>query len=249
MSQHLDGKVALVTGGSRGIGAAIVKRLAADGAKVVFSYTSSPEPAERTVKEVEAAGGQAVAIQADQGTVAEATALVHQAHRTFGRLDILVNSAGVSVTGHVGDQEADIEAIHRQFDVNVRGMAATVRAAVPLINDGGRIVSIGSLAVDFMPWPGFADYMASKAAVAGYTRGWARDLGARSITVNLIQPGSVNTDMNPETSAAADLVRNMTPLGRYGQPWEVAGLVAFLAGPDAAFISGATINIDGGFSC
>lgn len=248
MNQQLHGKVALVTGGSRGIGAAIVKRLAADGATVVFSYAASPDRAAQVVEQVEAAGGAALAVKADQASTAEVKALVRTAHDRFGRLDILVNSAGSYITGHVGDTDADEDTFHRQIDVNIKGVATAVSAAVPLMTDGGRIVSIGSTGAVHMPFPGGADYVASKAAVAAYTRGWSRDLGARDITVNVVQPGAINTEMNPETGPAAGVMTSLASLGRYGQPEDVAGAVAFLVGPDASYITGATLNVDGGQS-
>jgi 3-oxoacyl-[acyl-carrier protein] reductase len=242
----LRGKTALVTGGSRGIGAAIVRRLARDGADVAFSYAASPERAQQVVREVEAMGRRALAVQADQAQSEQVRALVQQAHAHFGRLDILVNSAGVFVTGKVDDAAADLAAFDRQLDVNTRGVATAVRAAAGLLSEGGRIVSIGTTGADRIAFAGAADYVASKAAVAAYTRGWARDLGPRNITVNLIQPGAINTEMNPETGAFADTLKGMAALGRYGQPDDIAAAVAFLAGPDAAYITGTTLNVDGG---
>lgn len=246
MTHTLAGQVALVTGGSRGIGAAIARRLAAQGAQVAFSYASSPERAAQVVRDIEAQGGAAIAIAADQGDAGAVAALVKTVHARFGRLDILVNSAGVFVTGVIGDPEADLAALARQQAINLDGVVAAVRAAVPLLSDGGRIVSIGTMFASRVPFPGIGDYAATKAAVAAYTRAWARDLGARGITVNTVQPGPVNTEMNPETSAVAAMVSQMTALGRYGQPEEVAGAVAFLVGPDAAYITGTTLNVDGG---
>lgn len=242
----LLGKVALVTGGSRGIGAAIVKRLARDGADVAFSYGASPERARQVAEEVEALGRRALTMRADQAKADEVTQLVRKAHAHFGRLDILVNSAGVFVTGKVDDPLADISGFERQLDINVKGVAAAVRAAAPLLVDGGRIVSIGTTGADRIAFAGAADYVASKAAVAAYTRGWARDLGSRRITVNVVQPGAINTEMNPQDSAFAETLKNMAALGRYGQPEEIAAAVAFLSGPDAAYITGATLNVDGG---
>lgn len=246
MNHTLKGKVALVTGGSRGIGAAIARRLAADGAHVAFTYASSPDRANAVVRDIEAAGGMAVALMADQSDPAAVTAVVQKVHAELGRLDILVNSAGVFVMGMIGDPAADLAALDRQQAINVGGVVAAVRAAVPLLADGGRIVSIGTMFASRVPFPGIGDYAASKAAVAAYGRAWARDLGARGITVNTVQPGPINTEMNPETSDMAPMVKQMTALGRYGQPEEIAGAVAFLAGPDAAYVTGATLNVDGG---
>jgi 3-oxoacyl-[acyl-carrier protein] reductase len=242
----LQGKVALITGGSRGIGAAIVQRLARDGADVVFSYAASPERAQQVANQVEALGRRVLAVRADQGNEAEASSLVQKAHAHFGRLDILVNSAGVFVTGTVDDPAADPAAFARQFDINVRGVAAAVRAAAPLLPQGGRIISIGTTGAERIPFAGAADYVASKAAVAAYTRGWARDLGPRAITVNVVQPGAIDTEMNPADGAFADTLKGMAALGRYGKPEEIAAAVAFLAGPDANYITGATLNVDGG---
>ncbi|NTE89886.1 SDR family oxidoreductase [Agrobacterium rubi] len=247
-NQPLAGKVALVTGGSRGIGAAIVRRLARDGADVVFSYAASASGADSLVKEIEASGGRALAIKADQGVAAEVSALVRKAYAFLGRLDIFVNSAGVFVTGMVGDPEADIAAFDRQIDINVKGVVAAVRAAVPLMSDGGRIVSIGTTGAVHVPFAGAADYVATKAAVAAYTRGWSRDLGPRNITVNIIQPGAINTDMNPQDGPFAETLNKLAALGRYGQPEDIAAAVAFLVGPDASYITGATLNVDGGQS-
>jgi 3-oxoacyl-[acyl-carrier protein] reductase len=247
-SQPLAGKAALVTGGSRGIGAAIVRRLARDGADVAFSYAASGDRARGLVREVEALGRRALAIKADQAEAHDVAALVRQAHSALGRLDILVNSAGVFVTGGVGDAEPDLAAFDRQFDINVKGVAAAVRAAVPLMADGGRIVSIGTTGAVHIPFAGAADYVATKAAVAAYTRGWARDLGPRGITVNVIQPGAINTEMNPQDGPFAETLKGLAALGRYGQPEDIAAAVAFLAGPDAGYITGATLNVDGGQS-
>jgi 3-oxoacyl-[acyl-carrier protein] reductase len=246
MSELLKGKVALVTGGSRGIGAAIVQRLADDGADVVFSYSNSEERADQVVAAVEAGGGRAIAIKADQAVGAEVESLVRKAHAAFGRLDILVNSAGVFVTGTVGDPAADIAGFDRQFDINVNGVATAVRTAVPLMGDGGRIVSIGTTGADRIPFAGASDYIATKAAIAAYTRGWARDLGPRDITVNIIQPGAINTEMNPDDSPFAAVLSGLAALGRYGKPEDIAAAVAFLVGPDAGYITGATLNVDGG---
>jgi 3-oxoacyl-[acyl-carrier protein] reductase len=247
-TKPLAGKVALVTGGSRGIGAAIVRRLAREGADVAFSYAASRERAERLVAEVETLGRRALAVQADQAVAADVAALVRKVHAHLGRLDILVNSAGVFVTGSVEDKSADLAAFDRQLDINVKGVATAVRAAAPLIADGGRIVSIGTTGAVHIPFAGAADYVATKAAVAAYTRGWARDLGARGITVNVVQPGAIDTDMNPADGPYAETLKGLAALGRYGRPEDIAAAVAFLAGPDAGYITGATLNVDGGQS-
>jgi 3-oxoacyl-[acyl-carrier protein] reductase len=247
-SQPLAGKVALVTGGSRGIGAAIVRRLARDGADVAFSYAASRGRADGIAGELAALGRRALAIQADQADIAAVAGLVRQVHAAFGRLDILVNSAGVFVTGLVDDPTADRAAFDRQLAINVTGVAAAVRAAAPLMTAGGRIVSIGTTGADHVPFAGAADYIATKAAVAAYTRGWARDLGPRNITVNLVQPGAINTEMNPEDGPFAETLKGLAALGRYGQPEDIAAAVAFLAGPDAGYVTGATLNVDGGQS-
>ena len=247
-SKKLAGKVAIVTGGSRGMGAAIAKRLAADGAEVAFSYLSSPERAQAVVRELEAAGVRAAAFQADQGAAAQVAKFVKTVIAQFGRLDILVNNAGVLVVGPVSDSAEDAAKFDRQFAVNVGGVAAAVRAASGVLSDGGRIINIGSSTGGRSPWPGIADYSATKAAVAAYTRGWARDFGPKGITVNLVQPGHVDTEMNPAGSAMAQNERNFTALGRYGRAEEIAAVVAFLAGPDASYITGATLNVDGGYN-
>ena len=244
----LEGKVALVTGGSRGIGAAIVRRLAQDGASVVFSYAASKDRASLLVAEMAVLGQRGVAIRADQANTAEVQGLVTQAHAALGKLDILVNSAGVFVMGKVGDPDADTASLDRQLDINVKGVVTAVRTAVPLLGDGGRIVSVGTTGADRIPFAGASDYVASKAAIAAYTRGWSRDLGSRNITVNIVQPGAINTDMNPEDGPFAATLTSLASLGRYGHPEDIAAAVAFLVGPEAGYITGATLNVDGGQS-
>ena len=249
MSKELIGKVALVTGGSRGIGAAIARALADDGADVAISYSASADKAKAVVNDLLEKGVRAHAFKADQADAKAVEALVKSVVERFGRLDILVNNAGVFVTGQVHDRANNLAELDRLFAVNVGGVAAAVRAAAPLMGEGGRIISIGSVVGDATPWPGASDYSASKGAVAAYTRGWARDLGPKGITVNNVQPGPIDTDMNPAANGEfANLQNTKTALGRYGKPEEVAAAVAFLASPSAAYITGATLNVDGGFN-
>jgi 3-oxoacyl-[acyl-carrier protein] reductase len=201
------------------------------------------------VNELLGKGVRAHAFKADQANAKEVEALVKSVVERFGRLDILVNNAGVFVTGQVHDRANNLAELDRQFAVNVGGVAAAVRAAAPLMGDGGRIISIGSVAGETSPFPGLADYSATKGAVAAYTRGWARDLGPKGITVNNVQPGPIDTDMNPATNGDFSATqKTATALGRYGKPEEVAAAVAFLASPDAAYITGTTLNVDGGFN-
>ncbi|MFI5998478.1 SDR family NAD(P)-dependent oxidoreductase [Streptomyces sp. NPDC051362] len=250
MSEKLAGKVALVTGGSRGVGAAIAARLAADGADVAFSFAADPDEGKKTLAAIEAAGRRGLAVKADQADPRQAQALVEEVVEQFGRLDILVNNAGVFVTGTVDAPDRDQAAFDRQLAINVQGVVSTVVAAVPILAEGGRIVSIAASgsATTRVPFPGIADYVATKAAVTAYTKGWARDLAPRGITVNVILPGSIDTDMNPADSEQASFVTSLTPLGRYGRPEEIAGAVSFLVGPDAEFITGASLPVDGGLT-
>jgi len=246
MSKKLSGKAALVTGGTRGIGAAIARALAEDGADVAISYVSSPEKAKALVRELQEKGVRAVAFQADQARTSEVAALVHKVADHFGHLDILVNNAGVFITGPVG--EVTDSQVDKQFAINVGGVNAAVREAAKLMTDGGRIISIGSMAAESSPWPGISDYSATKAAVAAYTRGWARDLGPKGITVNVVEPGPIDTDMNPATGDFSTAQKAGTALGRFGRPEEVGATVAFLASKNAGFITGASIAVDGGYS-
>ena len=240
-------KTALVTGGSRGIGASIVRRLASEGANVIFTYIKSEEKAQSLVSEVKSYGVKVEAIRADNGNTDEINAAVAAAAE-LGNIDILVNNAGLFITVAIDDNSADIDAFERLWNVNTLGVAHAVRAVVPMMNDGGRIITIGATAAIRSPYTGLGDYAATKAALAAYTRSWARDLGQRNITVNIIQPGLINTDMNPSNGDfSAEMVKAVA-LGRYGEDKDIAAAVAFLASEDAQYITGITLNVDGGQS-
>jgi NAD(P)-dependent dehydrogenase (short-subunit alcohol dehydrogenase family) len=248
MVQKLSGKIALVTGGSRGIGAASAKALAVDGATVALSYNASSAAADAVVAAIIAAGGKAVAFQADQADATQVKALVQKVHAQFGRLDILVNNAGVFAGSPVDAPDADIAALDRLWAVNVSGVVTAIRAASPLLSEGGRIITIGSCVNVQVPFPGIADYTATKSAVLGYSKGAAHDLAPRKITVNVVQPGPIGTEMAPAEGPVEELLRNSTLFKRYGTPEEVAAGVLFLASPEASYITGTTLNIDGGLA-
>jgi len=248
IDKNLSGKRALVTGGSRGIGAATARALARAGADVAISYASSSDKAEAVVREIESFGGRAIALHADQADAARAGALVSQVVERLGGLDILINNAGVAAYSNVDDANADMPALDRQWAVNLVGVAALVRAAARVMPNGGRIVSVSSTIGRRVPFAGLADYAAGKAALIAYTKGWARDLGAKQITVNAVAPGPIDTDMNPASGPYGDYVRSAVPLGRYGNPDEVAAAIAFLVGPGASYITGTTLDVDGGQS-
>jgi 3-oxoacyl-[acyl-carrier protein] reductase len=244
MSKNLEGKVALITGGSRGIGAAIAKRLAADGANVAITYTKGADAATSIVKEIERAGRKAIAIQADAADADAVKAAVEKTVTTFGRLDILVNNAGTAVPKRF--EETTLEELDRLMDINVRGVFVATQAALKHMKSGGRIISIGSAVGERALTPGLVPYSATKGAVKMFTQGLSREVASRGITVNNVQPGPIDTDTNPATGEWAVPQKAFTALGRYGHVDEVAALVAFVAGPESSYITGANLNVDGG---
>lgn len=244
---RLNGKVAFVTGGSRGIGEAIVRRLAQEGAAVAFTYvsSSSEERARRLTAEIAAAGGKAKAYRVDSGDARALQAAVDSVAAEHGRLDVLVNNAGVAILKPIG--ELTLEDFERTVAINVRSVFIGSQAAARHMQEGGRIITIGSVNGERMPFAGGALYSLSKSALIGLTKGLSRDLGPRGITVNLVAPGPVDTDMNPENGPFAQMLKGLMALPRYGRSEEVAGLVAYLASAEAAFVTGGTVTIDGGF--
>lgn len=246
MTKPLTGKVALVTGGSRGIGAATARALADHGADVAISYAASAGKAEALVRELEDKGVKAAAFQADQADRAQVEGLIKKVMDRLGHLDILVNNAGVAVTGAVDNPQNDLAKFDRLYAVNIGGVVDAIRAAARVMADGGRIISISSIAATRPGFPGLADYSATKAALVGYTKGAARDLAPRNITVNVVQPGAVETDMAPTGPLAEELLAN-TALGRFGRPEEIAAAVVFLASPAASYITGTAVVVDGGY--
>jgi 3-oxoacyl-[acyl-carrier protein] reductase len=246
MSKPLSKKVALVTGGSRGIGAAIVRRLAREGAHVAFTYSRSEKVAKALVKEVSGYGVDAKAYLADAAAPRSLPRLVGKVLKDFGALDVLVNNAGVFLAGKIGDiKTGDYERVMR---INVDAVFALTNAAVKVMKAGARIINISSVLGERASGPDMGVYNASKFAVSGFSRSWAKDLGAKGILVNAVQPGPIHTEMNPETGEHATHMKGLTALGRYGRPEEIAGAVAFLAGPDATYITGAMLNVDGGWN-
>jgi 3-oxoacyl-[acyl-carrier protein] reductase len=242
----LTGRRALVTGGSRGIGAAIVRRLAADGAAVAFTYVNGKDAADALVQDVAATGGRAVAVQADAAVPQDIATAVERTVAELGGLDILVNNAGTAVLVPVEDFTA--EDYDRLIAVNVGGVFWAVHHALPHLQAGARIITIGSVNADRIPGPGVAVYGLTKGAVSSFTRGLARELGPRDITVNNVQPGPIATDLNPPEGDFAESLKSIVALGRYGETTDVAALVSFLAGPEAGYITGANLNVDGGFT-
>ena len=240
----LINKVALVTGGSRGIGAAIAKRLAADGATVAITYTKGGDAAASVVKEIEHAGGKATAIQADATDAGAVNAAVEKIAASFGRIDILVNNAGTAIPKKF--EETTLEEIDHMLSLNVRGALVATKAALKHMKNEGRIIMIGSCVGERNMTPGLAAYSATKGAIKMFTQGLSREVGDRGITVNNVQPGPIDTDLNPAAGDWAAPQKANTALNRYGTVDEVAALVAFVAGPEAAYITGANLTVDGG---
>jgi 3-oxoacyl-[acyl-carrier protein] reductase len=245
MSQ-LANKVALVTGGSRGIGAAVAKRLAADGANVAITYAKDAKAASAVVKAIERGGRKAIAIQADATDADAVAAAVEKTVATFGRLDVLVNNAGTAIPKRF--EETTLEELDRVIDINVRGVFVTTQAALKHMSDGGRIIMIGSSVGERVMVPGLVPYSATKGAVKIFTQGLSREVGSRGITVNNVQPGPIDTDLNPAAGDWAAPQKAGTALDRYGHVDEVASLVAFVAGPESSYITGANLTVDGGMN-
>ena len=245
-ARTLAGKIALVTGGSRGIGAAIVKRLASEGAHVALTYSSSPDRAEEVANAARALGVRAVTIKADSADADAVVAAVERTASELGGLDFLVNNAGIALIAPL--DEFKLADFDRTFAINVRAVFVAIQAAARHMKEGGRIINIGSTNAERMPFPGGGVYAMSKSALQGLVQGLSRDLGPRGITINNVQPGPVDTEMNPATGEFAEMLKKITALPRYGTVEEVAGFVTYLASPEAGYITGANLMIDGGFA-
>ncbi len=246
MSKNLEGKIALITGGSRGIGAAIAKRLAADGANVAITYTKGADAAAAVVEEIERGGRKAIAIQADATDADAVEAAVERTVATFGRLDVLVNNAGTAIPKRF--EETTLDELDRLIDINIRGTLVATQAALKHMKSGGRIIMIGSAVGERVMVPGLVPYSATKGAVKMFTQGLSREVGSRGITVNNIQPGPIDTDLNPAAGEWAVPQKAVTALDRYGHVEEVAALVSFVAGPESSYITGANLTVDGGMN-
>src|ERR1700756_2819535 len=246
MAKKLEGKIALVTGGSRGIGAAIAKRLAADGAKVAFTYTKGADAAASVIEEIERAGGKAIAIQADAADADAVKAAVEKTFATFGQLDVLVNNAGTAIPKPF--EEATLEEMDRVIAINVRGVYVATQAALKHMKSGGRIIMIGSAVGERVAAPGLVPYAGTKGGGEKVTPAVAREIGSRGITVNNVQPGPIDTELNPASGDWAVPQKAATALGRYGRADEIAAMVAFVASPESSYITGANLTVDGGMN-
>jgi 3-oxoacyl-[acyl-carrier protein] reductase len=246
MSKKLEGKIALITGGSRGIGAAIAKRLAAEGANVAITYTKGTDAAASIVKEIERTGRKAIAIQADAIDADAVEAAVEKTVATFGRLDVLVNNAGTVIPKRF--EETTVEEMDRVIGINVRGVFVATKAALKHMQSGGRIIMIGSSVGERVLVPGLVPYSATKGAVKMFTQGLSREVGSRGITVNNVQPGPIDTDLNPASGDWAVPQKAATALDRYGHVEEIAAAVAFIAGPESSYITGSNLTVDGGMN-
>jgi 3-oxoacyl-[acyl-carrier protein] reductase len=244
MSKSLEGKVALVTGGSRGIGAAIAKRLSADGAMVAITYTQGAGAAASVIEAIKSSGGKAIALQADATAPDQVNAAIDKTVAALGKLDVFVNNAGTAIPKKF--EETSLEELDRVIDINVRGTFVATQAALKHMNEGGRIILIGSCVGERMMTPGLVAYAATKGAIKMFAQGLAREVGDRGITVNNIQPGPIDTDLNPAVGEWAVPQKALTALNRYGSVSDVAALVAFVAGPEASYITGASLTVDGG---
>ncbi len=246
MSKQLEGKIALITGGSRGIGAAIAKRLAADGAKVAITYTKGADAAASVVKAIERDGGKAIAIQADAADAGAVNAAIEKTVATFGRLDVLVNNAGTAIPKTF--EETTLEEMDRVVNINVRGVFVATQAALKHMKKGSRIIMIGSAVGERVLVPGLVPYSATKGAVKLFTQALSREVGSRGITVNNVQPGPIDTELNPAVGDWSVPQKAATGLDRYGHVDEVAALVSFVAGPESSYITGANLTVDGGMN-
>ncbi|WP_426504442.1 SDR family NAD(P)-dependent oxidoreductase [Dactylosporangium sp. McL0621] len=243
---RLAGRVALVTGGSRGIGAAVARRLANDGAAVALTYAANADKAEAVAEKIRAEGGHVLVLRADHESPSDPVAAVETVADTFGRLDILVNNAGIYLGGPLGTvPPADVDRI---LAVNVRAVFLASQAAAEHMTEGGRIVTIGSALSDRVPAEGMTVYAMAKSALVGLTRGLARDLGSRGITATLVHAGLIDTDMNPADGPASSFFSSVPALARYGEPDDVAAMVSYLCGDGARYVTGTALTVDGGFA-
>ncbi|GAB4102820.1 SDR family oxidoreductase [Micromonospora taraxaci] len=246
MNNALDGKVALVTGGGRGIGAAVALRLAEEGADVALTFQQNQRRADGVVDQIKAVGRMAIAMQVDSSDPAAVVGAVDRVVGELGRLDILVNNAGAFLLGPL--EQLSLEEFEQTVAVNVRAPFVAAQAAVRHMRAGGRVINIGSNAAERAVFPGFALYAMSKTTLIGLTKALGRELGGRAITVNLVNPGATDTELNPADGPNADTINGFTALGHFAEPSDVAATVAFLAGPGGRYITGATVNVDGGFT-